>query len=229
MKTEAAIMKATERLMHGRTTFMIAHHLSTLDQCDIRLELEHGQIVWIKSTWASPTPAGNDSRIELGDPVFALPEADPADLPAAQAWLKLGHNFAIPEKIECLKEKSQPMIYRMVGVGPDCSNVIAKRCSPAAAIIEKVIYEDILPRIPFTALRSYRVVDERGENGNKGACWLFMEDAGGEPYSPFREDHRLLASEWLGMLHTTAASIPAGSESARPWAGMLSPLGTNLT
>jgi ATP-binding cassette subfamily B protein len=44
-KTEAAIMKATERLMRGRTTFMIAHRLSTLENCDVMLELEHGRLV----------------------------------------------------------------------------------------------------------------------------------------------------------------------------------------
>jgi ATP-binding cassette subfamily B protein len=43
--TEAAIMDAMERLMQGRTTFMIAHRLSTLDICDARLELERGRIV----------------------------------------------------------------------------------------------------------------------------------------------------------------------------------------
>jgi ATP-binding cassette subfamily B protein len=43
-KTEAAIM-ATERLMRGRTTFMIAHRLSTLENCDVMLELEHGRLV----------------------------------------------------------------------------------------------------------------------------------------------------------------------------------------
>jgi ATP-binding cassette, subfamily B, bacterial len=43
--TEAAIMDAMERLMHGRTTFMIAHRLSTLDICDARLELDGGRIV----------------------------------------------------------------------------------------------------------------------------------------------------------------------------------------
>lgn len=42
--TEATIMDAMERLMHGRTTFMIAHRLSTLDVCDARLELEGGRI-----------------------------------------------------------------------------------------------------------------------------------------------------------------------------------------
>ncbi len=38
-------MEAMERLMQGRTTFMIAHRLSTLDICDARLELDAGRIV----------------------------------------------------------------------------------------------------------------------------------------------------------------------------------------
>ncbi len=45
MKTEALIMGAMERLMSGRTTFMIAHRLSTLENCDIRLELEKGRVL----------------------------------------------------------------------------------------------------------------------------------------------------------------------------------------
>jgi ATP-binding cassette subfamily B protein len=45
MKTEAAILKATERLMQHRTTFMIAHRVSTLENCDVMLELEHGRLV----------------------------------------------------------------------------------------------------------------------------------------------------------------------------------------
>jgi ATP-binding cassette subfamily B protein len=43
-KTEAAIMAAMERLMRGRTTFMIAHRLSTLESCDVRLEVEAGRV-----------------------------------------------------------------------------------------------------------------------------------------------------------------------------------------
>jgi ATP-binding cassette subfamily B protein len=43
-KTEAAIMEAMERLMRGRTTFMIAHRLSTLTNCDVRLEVEDGRV-----------------------------------------------------------------------------------------------------------------------------------------------------------------------------------------
>jgi ATP-binding cassette subfamily B protein len=45
VNTEAAIMQTMERLMVGRTTFMIAHRLSTLSGCDILLQVEGGEIV----------------------------------------------------------------------------------------------------------------------------------------------------------------------------------------
>jgi len=44
LKTEAGIMEAMNRLMCDRTTFMIAHRLSTLEGCDVRLELQHGRL-----------------------------------------------------------------------------------------------------------------------------------------------------------------------------------------
>src|SRR2546425_3132303 len=44
-KTEAAIMEAMERLMHGRTTFMIAHRQSTLANCDTLLRIEQGRLI----------------------------------------------------------------------------------------------------------------------------------------------------------------------------------------
>jgi len=48
--TEAAIMEATERLISGRTTFMIAHRLSTLKACDLILVLDQGRLVEIKES-----------------------------------------------------------------------------------------------------------------------------------------------------------------------------------
>jgi ATP-binding cassette subfamily B protein len=44
VKTEATILAAMEQLMQGRTTFMIAHRLSTLESCDARLEVEAGRL-----------------------------------------------------------------------------------------------------------------------------------------------------------------------------------------
>jgi ATP-binding cassette, subfamily B, bacterial len=45
VKTEATILEAMGRLMAGRTSFMIAHRLGTLDICDLRIELSEGRIV----------------------------------------------------------------------------------------------------------------------------------------------------------------------------------------
>jgi ATP-binding cassette, subfamily B, bacterial len=45
MKTEALIMEAMTRLMHERTTFMIAHRLSTLANCHVRLQIEGGRVI----------------------------------------------------------------------------------------------------------------------------------------------------------------------------------------
>jgi ATP-binding cassette subfamily B protein len=45
MKTESGIMEAMERLMKNRTTFMIAHRLTTLENCDILMVIEGGKLV----------------------------------------------------------------------------------------------------------------------------------------------------------------------------------------
>ena len=49
VRSEALIMEALERLMKGRTTLVVAHRLSTLERCDLRLEIEHGRLVTIRS------------------------------------------------------------------------------------------------------------------------------------------------------------------------------------
>lgn len=42
--TESAIVDAMERLMENRTVFIIAHRLTTLERCDVRLELQDGKL-----------------------------------------------------------------------------------------------------------------------------------------------------------------------------------------
>jgi len=45
MKTESLIMDAMERLMAGRTTFLITHRLDTLSTCNVILHIEGGKLV----------------------------------------------------------------------------------------------------------------------------------------------------------------------------------------
>ena len=44
-KTEAVILDALDRLMVGRTTFMVAHRLSTVRHADLILVMDHGRLV----------------------------------------------------------------------------------------------------------------------------------------------------------------------------------------
>ena len=44
LASETAILQAMERLMEGRTTFMIAHRINTLANCDIHLHFENGRL-----------------------------------------------------------------------------------------------------------------------------------------------------------------------------------------
>jgi ATP-binding cassette subfamily B protein len=44
LNTEAAIIDAMERLMAGRTSFMIAHRVGTLERCTLRLKVSRGTV-----------------------------------------------------------------------------------------------------------------------------------------------------------------------------------------
>lgn len=50
IRTEQLIIEALEKLMGGRTTFMIAHRLSTLESCDAVLVLQNGSLLKITNT-----------------------------------------------------------------------------------------------------------------------------------------------------------------------------------
>jgi len=50
-RTEEEILDAMERLMHGRTTFIISHRPAGLERCDVRLDLEGGRLAasWVEA------------------------------------------------------------------------------------------------------------------------------------------------------------------------------------
>lgn len=122
---------------------------------------------------------------------------------AALIWQKLGGGRAAPEGIDVLQDEKQRTVYRLRGGGPAGSDIVAKRCRQTVALKERAIYEKVLPhlRVPVVQLRGF-AVEEDGKY-----AWLFLEDAGGEAYSPDRDDHRVLAGTWLGLLHTQSADL----------------------
>src|SRR2546422_7690770 len=94
---------------------------------------------------------------------------------AVKAWSQLQPERVEPEKIEILKLKDKSAVYRLVGAGPDGSSIIAKKCYAATAVVERTIYEKLLPRLPVPVLQCHGFVDEpEGKD-----CWPFPPGTGG--------------------------------------------------
>lgn len=149
-------------------------------------------------------------REEADDPLST------AQHPATRAWCKLTNSLVVPESIEIMQEYvrkpgelyrtvGKPSVYRLASAGPGGVNVIAKRCESAAAATEYSIYENVLSRLPVSMLRHYGLAADDDQQ----FCWLFLEDAGEEPYLLEIEEHRMLAGDWLGLMNVSAQELHA--------------------
>jgi hypothetical protein len=123
---------------------------------------------------------------------------------ATRAWLTLHPCETTPQRVEELKpEHQKSAVYRLVGAGPEGTAIVAKRCALPTVAVERAVYEDILPHVPYPTLQFFGTLEEPGED----LGWLFVEDAGGVPYSTANSHHRILAAEWLAVLHTSAEGL----------------------
>lgn len=135
-------------------------------------------------------------------------EPNLAEHVAVKAWRKLWPKCGEPDEIRVLKKEKKGGVYQLRGVGPAGSAIIAKQCKRAIALVEHTIYAEILPAAPISSVRYYGYLEE--PNGK--FCWLFLEDAGAEQYSRDIKEHRALAAEWLGLLHTSMARNTVAAE-----------------
>jgi len=122
---------------------------------------------------------------------------------AVKAWSQLGPRRIEPASLDVIKIVKTSAVYRLADVGPNGSNVIAKNYPATAAAAERTVYEELLTRVPFPALRTYGWVKEPKEDH----CWLFLEEPGGMQYSPLSDEHRALAGRWLGTIHSAAMRL----------------------
>jgi hypothetical protein len=133
---------------------------------------------------------------------------DTAQHPSVRVWNQLATCRVEPDHIVVLKRKEKGAVYRLPAVGPGGCDVIAKQCDRDKARVERFVYEKVLPKLPTSPLDYYgSVADE-----DTRFVWLFLEDCAGEPYSPDRKEHRILAAQWLGLLHTEAARVDGSGE-----------------
>jgi len=124
--------------------------------------------------------------------------------PAILAWARLQQRPVETAEVTVLKKRFKSAVYRIGGVGPGGSSIVAKYCQKEVAAHERVVYEQILRDLPVSSPRYYGFVQ-----GDSNCDWLFLEYVEGEPYSRQRADHSILAGRWLGLLHTLGARVAA--------------------
>lgn len=122
---------------------------------------------------------------------------------AVLAWTALTAERRCSMPVEVLKQTGSSAVYRLPGAGPAGADVIAKWARRGAAARERHIYVDVLPRLGLTGLGWFGVGGEESDDH----CWLFVEEAAGERYSPSCPAHRVLAADWLARLHVATSSI----------------------
>ncbi|HKA59887.1 MAG TPA: ATP-binding cassette domain-containing protein [Gemmatimonadales bacterium] len=205
-QTEAAIVSALARLQEGRTVITISHRPSAIARCTALLTVERGRIV--ADTTRAPAPhvpvlAQGSAAVRRHEQLLAHP--------AFQAWSRLNPDPVIPDHImpadfKANKARPNQTVYKLAGVGPGGADVIAKRCKADFGLIERIVYERVLPHVNVPSPDFYGSVPG-GRGDPDGVCWLFMKQISGEKYDPQRPEHRAAAARWLGVLHTEARSV----------------------
>src|SRR5438309_678675 len=199
-EAEVAILGAIRRLMRGRTVILITHRSSLLESCTAQVVLENGRVV------ADSTPPRAGARPSAAPSAVSERRSNLRKHPAVHAWCQL-YPRDEPLQITSLRiGRKKRMVCRLHGVGQADAAVIATRCRKRDALIERTVYEEILPRLTVPALHNYGFLEvPEGEY-----CWIFMEEATGVGYSNLLAEHRTQAAHWLGLLHTSAADVAAG-------------------
>jgi hypothetical protein len=130
--------------------------------------------------------------------------------PAVQAWSRLNPERVIPDQVTAVdfktgRSRANLNVYRLAGVGVGGTDVIAKRCSTADALVERTVYERVLPHLSLPSPHFYGAVKSGPGDPGGDLGWLFMREIGGEKYDSKRPDHCIAAARWLGVLHTEAS------------------------
>ncbi|HYX93316.1 MAG TPA: ABC transporter ATP-binding protein, partial [Myxococcaceae bacterium] len=205
--TDSATAVALERLKQGRTVIAIGADPSSVAGCAEVLQLKHGRIVGDTArshfTLRRPSlPGPGASRDAPLDRTRLLAH------PAVQAWCRLGPERPLPTRVVPAKFKTHTKrkinVYRLEDVAPAGGSVIAKRCRSTAGAIERLVYEQYLPRLAVPTAGYLGSVEEPAEHGR---TWIFTRELTGEPFVNDDPGHRVYAARWLAALHAGAHAI----------------------
>jgi ATP-binding cassette, subfamily B, bacterial len=165
VRTESVIMDAMERLMSGRTTFMIAHRLGTLSSCDIRLQIEDGQVASMDDGDPAKAARARSRRRPAPPKVVDL---------ARDALARTGQTPRLVADEPLNKPLKRSVRRLRFDAGGRADSVVVKRLTPRRAQTARLLAERWLPATGLEWACA-RVLGAATEPGGR-AVWLVYED-----------------------------------------------------
>ena len=119
-----------------------------------------------------------------------------------QAWLRLCPESPEPLEVTLVKHTPRSIVWRLSGIGPGGTGIVAKRCPRSNADLESFIYSEILGPLPMDSLRCYGFIEDE-----TGYGWLFLEDGGTDAVTCKDKFFPAAFAHWLGTLHASTSSL----------------------
>jgi ATP-binding cassette subfamily B protein len=207
VRTEAVIMEAMERLMASRTTIMIAHRLSTLQTCDVRLEIDDGRLAARHPIETAHQPERDRRRgiPRLGAESAATPsEGEPPSRIRHLMREAVSDRDGEPQLIS--HEQLKRSVHRLhFEVGGESVRVILKRLSERRVRVNELVTRQWLPAVGLEWACPKILGTIRDDRG--GRDWHVYEDLGGSGLDPHACDETQVRAvvELVATLHVRFA------------------------
>src|SRR6266566_8451643 len=96
--------------------------------------------------WVPGRPLPGDGP--MPEPAVEIVKSKLSEHPAVLAWNRLRRLSVEPTEIVVLKKRIKSIVYRLAGAGPGGSAIIAKYCHRPIALHERIVYEELLCKLP---------------------------------------------------------------------------------
>jgi len=224
VKTEAAILEAMDRLMRGRTAFLITHRRTALATCDVQLQLQRGHLAETTPPLARPAPPSRQSKDDRITSLMAetLEEGlsrlrgRPLRIRALRREFSSSSSSFRTERLRVSLDGEKPLRVFFKDLNPDHQMEKARTVRESDlehGRRELQMYQSLLSPERFGTLHLYA---SRWEPDHR-RFWIFLEDGGRTLLrNTLHLPHWTAAARWAARFHAATRDLPEAQTSFLP-------------
>ncbi len=224
VKTEAAILEAMDRLMRGRTAFLITHRRTALATCDVQLQLQRGHLAETTPPLTRPAPPSRQSKDDRITSLMAetLEEGlsrlrgRPVRIRTLRREFSSSSSSFRTERLRVSLDGDKPLPVFFKDLNPDHQMEKARTVREfdlEHGRRELQMYQSLLSPERFGTLHLYA---SRWEPDHR-RFWIFLEDGGRTLLrNTLHLPHWTAAARWAARFHAATRDLPEAQTSFLP-------------